>query len=121
MVTKAFVTIDAIQQAFENHTPPKGPQLETNTPNAGASQNEAMLELLFTKTTTFLYKGSSRSMLLATLLLLNLNIVHGVVHRFMDQLFSLLKNELLPKNNKMPTTSYKTPKEKHVFSTNHCD
>ncbi len=121
MVIKAFVTIDVIQQASEKHAPPKGPQLETNTPNVGASQNEVILELLFTKATTFLYKGSSGSMLLATLLWLNLSTVHGMVHTFVDQLFSLLKNGLLPKNNKMPTRSYETLKEKHVFSTNHCD
>jgi hypothetical protein len=49
-------------------------------------------------------------MLSATLLLLNLSIVHGVAHTFMDELFSLLKNELLPKNNKMPTTRYEARK-----------
>jgi hypothetical protein len=49
-------------------------------------------------------------MLSATLFLLNLNIVHGVVHTFMDELSSLLKNELLPNNNKMPTTSYEAHK-----------
>ncbi len=49
-------------------------------------------------------------MLSATLLLLNLNIVHGVAHTFMDEIISLLKNELLPKNNKMPTTSYEAHK-----------
>jgi len=45
-----------------------------------------------------------------TLLLLNLNIVHGVAHTFMDELFSLLKNELLPKRNKMLTTIYEARK-----------
>lgn len=46
----------------------------------------------------------------ATLLHLNLNIVHGVTHTFMDELFSLLQKKLLPNNNKMLTSSYKVRK-----------
>lgn len=38
--------------------------------------------------------------------MLNLNIVHSVSNTFMDELFSLFKKKLLPKNNKMPSTSY---------------
>ncbi len=39
-------------------------------------------------------------MMSTTLLLLNLSTMHGVIHTFMDELFSLLWNKLLPKNNK---------------------
>jgi hypothetical protein len=40
------------------------------------------------------------------LLLLNLKVVHGINNVFMDEVFSLLWKELLPKGNKMPTTTY---------------
>jgi hypothetical protein len=36
--------------------------------------------------------------------------VHGVIHTFMDDFFSLLQKELLPKNNKMLTSSYEVHK-----------
>jgi hypothetical protein len=42
------------------------------------------------KATTPLYEGFATSMLSTTLLLLNLSIVHGVIHTFVDELFSLL-------------------------------
>jgi hypothetical protein len=61
---------------------------------------------MLTKASTLLYEGSSISMLSTTLLLLNLTIVHGVSNNFMDELFSLLWKELLPKGNKMPATTY---------------
>ncbi len=66
--------------------------METNTPNVGASQNEVLLKLLFTKAATPLYEGSSISMLSTTLFLLNWST--------MDELFSLLNNELLPKKQR---------------------
>jgi hypothetical protein len=40
--------------------------------------------------TTLFYEGCSSSMLSVMLLLLNLNTVHGVSKKFMDELFSLL-------------------------------
>ncbi len=40
------------------------------------------------------------------LLLLNLNTIHNVSNIFTDELFSFLKKELLPKNNKIPSSSY---------------
>ncbi len=54
-------------------------------------------------------------MLSTTLLLLNLTIVHGVSNNFMDELFSLLWKELLPKGNKMPATTYEALKIIKVF------
>jgi hypothetical protein len=49
-------------------------------------------------------------MLFDILLLLNLRIVHFVSNAFMDELFSLLCKELLPKGNKMPKSSYEANK-----------
>jgi hypothetical protein len=79
-------------------------------PHADAPHDEVMMEALFSKATTPLYKGCSISMLSTTLLLLSLNIVHGVTHTFMDELFSLLRKKLLSKNNKMLTSSYEARK-----------
>ncbi len=61
---------------------------------------------MITKALTPLYEGSSTNMLATMLLLLNLRIVHRVNDVFMDELFSLLCKELLPKGNKMPINTY---------------
>jgi hypothetical protein len=45
------------------------------------------------------------------LLLLNLQVMHGVSNAFVEELFSLLQKELLPNGNKMPTTTYEAPKD----------
>jgi hypothetical protein len=66
------------------------------------------MELMITKASTPLFEGSSMNML--STMLLNLKIVHGVSNVFMDKLFSLLKMELLPKGNNMPTTIYEALK-----------
>jgi hypothetical protein len=66
------------------------------------------MELMITKASTPLFEGSSMNMLLT--MLLNLKIAHGVSNLFMDKLFSLLKMELLPKGNNMPTITYEALK-----------
>ncbi len=68
------------------------------------------MESIITKASTPLLEGSSINMLSAMLLLLNLKIVHGLSNVFMDELFSLLRKKLLPKGNKMPTTTYEALK-----------
>jgi hypothetical protein len=72
--------------------------------------SQAKARVATIKAITPLYEGFVTSMLSATLLLLNLSTVHGVTHTFVDELFSLWQEELLPKNNKLPTTSYKAHK-----------
>ncbi len=86
--------------------------MATNNGNILANQgkHEAILESMFMKASTPLFEGSSTSMLLAMLLLLNLKIVHGLTNFFMDELLSLLRRLLLPKRNKMPTTTYEALK-----------
>ena len=44
------------------------------------------------------------------LMLLNLCSVYGVSNNFIDELFGLLKNELLPKVNTLPKTCYEATK-----------
>jgi hypothetical protein len=46
------------------------------------------MDALFTKVATLLYEGCFSSML--SIMLLNLNIVHGVSQNFMDEFFSIL-------------------------------
>jgi hypothetical protein len=48
--------------------------------------------------------------MLSAILLLNLWIVHAVSNAFMDELFSLLWKELLPKDNKMLVSTYEALK-----------
>jgi hypothetical protein len=82
--------------------------LATNNGNILANQgkHEVVLESMLTKASTPLFEGSFISMLLAMLFLLNLKILHGLTNVFMDELLSLLQKKLLPKGNKMPTTTY---------------
>jgi hypothetical protein len=75
------------------------------------------METIITKASTPLYEGLSTNML-ATMLLLNLKIVHGVSNVLIDELFSLLQ-ELLPKGNKMSTTSYETLKLIKTLGSNY--
>ncbi len=65
---------------------------------------------MLTKASTPLYEGSSTSMLSTTSLLLTLKTIHGISNSFMDELFSLLLKELLPKGNRMLVTTYEALK-----------
>ncbi len=53
-----------------------------------------------------LYKGAKSSMLVATLLLMNVCMVHGVSNKFVDELLALLHKHLLPLDNCLPPTMY---------------
>jgi len=64
------------------------------------------MEGLISKASTPLFQGSSPSMLLAILLCLNMKTMYLVSNAFMDELFSLLRKKLLPKENKLIATSY---------------
>lgn len=107
MVVEAFDTIKRLQEVSKQKNPNEN-LLATNNGNILANQgkHEVILESMLTKASTPLFEGSFISMLLAMLLLLNLKIVHGLTKVFMDELLSLLRKKLLPKGNKMPTTTY---------------
>ncbi len=83
---------------------------DINIRNPQGCCDETLMGAMLTKTLTLLYEGSSTSMLLTTLLFLNLRTIHGISNSFMDELFSLLRKESLPKGNKMPTTTYEALK-----------
>jgi hypothetical protein len=53
-----------------------------------------------------LYKGSRSTKLAATILLMNLCIVHGVSNNFVDELFTILHCHLLPEGNRLPKNHY---------------
>jgi hypothetical protein len=53
-----------------------------------------------------LYSGAKSSTLAATILLLNLCIIHGVSNYFVDELFSILHGHILPENNSLPRNYY---------------
>jgi hypothetical protein len=115
MVVKAFAITSGLQHLSEQQTPIEDQPLEDHLGNENVilknlTRSKILLEIMIVKASTPLYKGSSTSMLLAMLLLLNLRIVHVVNNAFMDEPFSLLWKELLPKDNKMPTSTYKALK-----------
>lgn len=91
-----------------------GEAQQNDVDHGEVQQNEVetkiLMEVSFAKTTSPLYERSSCNMLLTMLLLLNLNMMHGIMSTFMDEFFSLLRNELLPKNNKLSTASYEACK-----------
>jgi hypothetical protein len=60
------------------------------------------------KASTPLFEGYSISMLFAMLMLLNLKAIHGLSNVFIDELFSLLWKELVPKGNTMLVTTYES-------------
>jgi hypothetical protein len=74
------------------------------------THSKILLETTIMKASTPLYEGFSTSMLTAMLLLLNLRTMHVVNNASMDELFSLLQKRLLPKDNKMPTSTYEAIK-----------
>jgi hypothetical protein len=53
-----------------------------------------------------LYEGSRSTKLAATILLMNLYIVHGVSNNFADELFTILHRHLLPERNRLPKNQY---------------
>jgi hypothetical protein len=53
-----------------------------------------------------LYNGARSSMLVTTLLLMNVCKVHGVSNKFVDELLALLHKHLLPLDNYLPPTMY---------------
>jgi hypothetical protein len=68
------------------------------------------MDVMLAKASTLLYDGFTSNMLWTILLLLNLKIVHRVSNVFMNELFSLLHLELLPKVNKLSATTYEALK-----------
>jgi hypothetical protein len=73
-------------------------------------QHEILMDAMWAKALTSLYEGFTTSMLSTILLLLNLRIVHGVSNIFMNELFSFLHFDLLPKVNKMSAITYEALK-----------
>jgi hypothetical protein len=53
-----------------------------------------------------LYLGAQSTKLIATMLLMNICIVHGVSNKFVDELLSFLHKYLLPPDNCLPTNMY---------------
>ena len=53
-----------------------------------------------------LYRGARCSQLAATILLMNLCIVHGVTNGFADEMFTILSAHLLPTENVLPKNYY---------------
>jgi hypothetical protein len=55
-----------------------------------------------------LYEGKTLSRLVATLLILNCCHTHGTSNAFIDEMLHLLKMNLLPQPNTLPSNEYET-------------
>jgi hypothetical protein len=109
-MNEAFARYDGMKQAHEEQVPFEGHNLEEVKIDIVILKNpkhfDVLMEGFISKASTPLFQGSSTSMLLTILLFLNLKIMHLVSNVFMDEIFSLLKTKLLPKENKMLATFY---------------
>lgn len=63
----------------------------------GVNNMDAEINALKKETCQPLYLGTWSTMLAATMLLLNITMVHGVSDKFVDELLSLLNKHILPK------------------------
>jgi len=116
MVIEAFGTFDVVHEVSQDQVVIDNPPLENNILEINVPrEHEILMEELTIKVTTPLYERSATSMLSITLLLFDLSTMHGIIHIFVDELFSLLRNELLPNNNKLLTTSYEARKPIKTF------
>jgi len=119
MIVEAFAIVNGLQHVCEEHNALDNQPLEGLTDDINdippQKHHEALMETMFTKALTLLHEGSSTSMLLTLLLLLNLKTIHGVSNSFMNELFSLLRKELLPKGNKLHAITYEALKTIKVF------
>jgi hypothetical protein len=61
---------------------------------------------MFQDAQTLLYEGSPTSHLATIFMLFNLLITHGVSNAFANELFTLLKVDLFPKENFLPKSLY---------------
>ena len=80
------------------------------TQDSGGFGGDVDMGELLRESKTPLYDGSPMNRLGTILMLLNLCAVYGVSNNFVDELFGLLKNELLPKVNTLPKTRYEAAK-----------
>jgi hypothetical protein len=75
----------------------------------GADNVEDM-ERLFNHATTAVYSGSKSSILSATIIIMNMCVVFRVSNKFTDELLRYLSSDLLPLENKLPTSHYEARK-----------
>lgn len=68
------------------------------------------LEGLYTEATTLVYSGSKMSVVLVTIIIMNMCSMFRVDNTFTNALFDFLSGGLLPKANKLPKNHYATSK-----------
>jgi hypothetical protein len=88
-----------------------GDQLRKGTPHSEASEDEGLqdvcpnleqFEELMSQATKPLYEGLNVSLISATIVLINMAVIHGVSNAYMDELLKYLGIVLLPKGNLLP-------------------
>jgi hypothetical protein len=72
--------------------------------------NEDGLEHLYEQAGTPVWGNSTTSVISATIVLMNMAVIHRCSNAFMDELFRYLSTSLLPGNNKLPRGHYEAKK-----------
>jgi hypothetical protein len=82
--------------------------LDDDLPNLELEQEnyKTIMAKMFKEAWKLLYEGCPISRLIAILLLLNLVTTHGVNNTFVDELFTLLRVDLFPKDNTFSKSLY---------------
>jgi hypothetical protein len=110
-VQMAFQTIDIIQNEMSNwcinftnedepiniNGQPSGDGKNVDDARSHNAFNSIILEDVMVE----LYKGLCSTNLVATILLMNLFIIHGMINKLCDELFTLLHHHLLPVDNSL--------------------
>ena len=109
-VSDAFATGDSIHEEYRDADVDEVAEAEEYRDGPGPhdplqqeeTENEDFDARVLEESVEALYDGSKSSKLAATVLLMNLCIVHGVSNQCANEFFSILHLHLLPENNTLP-------------------
>jgi hypothetical protein len=83
---------------------------DTNEVDNENTKYLADLDALYRERTQLVYNGSTISIILATIVLINMVVIHGVSNAYVDELFKYLTTILLSGDNKLLKSHYKAKK-----------
>jgi hypothetical protein len=112
VVTDAFALGDFMHaECSKTSLEDEGPNLTNNDGSSdedvrGRDESDGFDPALLEEAIQELYDGSRNTKLAATILVMNLCMVHGVSNNFADELFTILHCYLLPKGNTLPKNHY---------------
>jgi hypothetical protein len=106
---------DIQQQLFDTFD--LGDRLREDTPhvfedeaeevdNVDGTEDFENLDNLYQEGTKLVYGGTSVSVISATIVLINMAIIHNISNAYVDELLKYLSSMLLPKENRLPKSHY---------------